>query len=196
MSKDRTVATDALETLGTIIDGAQKRDAIHLAVEPIVAVTSLKPGQHVGLIPGGAGPSENPVGIVDPFLVDIVRPGERFWLVVYPRVINSLRHVWTHPAFADELESTTPSFATTGDDAREVSRLWLADYAERLFSDDPDSGQSRFDALIECAEDGAFGCDLEYDGGLREPNDEFWMHFERFTGRRATRRPTFFRCAC
>lgn len=37
MSDKRSVATDALETLGTIIDDKQKRDAIHLAVEPVVA---------------------------------------------------------------------------------------------------------------------------------------------------------------
>lgn len=33
----RSVSTDALETLGTIIDDRAGRDAIHLAVEPVHA---------------------------------------------------------------------------------------------------------------------------------------------------------------
>lgn len=33
MNDKRSVFTDALETLGTIIDDTQKRDAIHLAFE-------------------------------------------------------------------------------------------------------------------------------------------------------------------
>jgi len=94
---NRSVTTDALATLGTIIESGG-RDAIHLAVNPTVAGEKLYPGQDVGV----DGTRNNPVGIVDPFLKAPVLPGEMFWLVVYPRQINSLRHVWTHPAFPDE----------------------------------------------------------------------------------------------
>lgn len=98
----RSVTTDALETLGKIISENEKRDAIHLAVEPVVAGEKLFPGQDVGLrynkaVAGGV----MMLGIVDPFLKNPVMLGERFWLVVYPRQIHSLRHVWTHPAFPD-----------------------------------------------------------------------------------------------
>lgn len=93
----RKASTDALETLGMIIDETQKRDAIHLAVEPVIAKERLLPGQNVGV----NGITENPMGIVDPFLKNPVEIGQRFWLVVYPRQINSLRYVWTHPAFPD-----------------------------------------------------------------------------------------------
>lgn len=48
MSEDRAVFTDALHTLGTVIDATQGRDAIHLAVEPVIAGEMLKPGQDVG----------------------------------------------------------------------------------------------------------------------------------------------------
>lgn len=95
----RTVATDALETLGTIIDETAGRDAIHLAVEPIVAGQPLRPGDDVGIVDGLAVMCSNPVGIVDPFLATKVFTGQRFWLVIYPRQITSLRHVWTHSAF-------------------------------------------------------------------------------------------------
>lgn len=95
----RKVSTDALETLGKVINSKEKRDAIHLAVEPTQAKQTLRPGQHVGV----DGTTNNPVGIVDPFLARPVKEGEWFWLVIYPRQIHSLRHVWTHPAFPDEL---------------------------------------------------------------------------------------------
>jgi hypothetical protein len=85
----RTVATDALETLGTIISANEKRDAIHLGVEPATAAETLFPGQHVALSPEGATMSGKHVGIVDPFLANPVKKGERFWLVVYPRQITT-----------------------------------------------------------------------------------------------------------
>jgi len=65
MSNGRKVSTDALETLGTIIDDTQKRDAINIAVLPIVAAERLLPAQHIGLVEGGAGDSEKPLGGVD-----------------------------------------------------------------------------------------------------------------------------------
>lgn len=105
MSADkRTPHTDALDTLGMIHEYDEHRDAIHLGVEPIEAGETLKAGQHIGI--GSDGKAYiavesyiKAVGIVDPFLTTIVKQGERFWLVVYPRAITSLRHVWEHPDF-------------------------------------------------------------------------------------------------
>lgn len=98
----RSVSTDALETLGNKIGPDEKRDAIHLAVVPTVAKAKLWAGQHVTA--DGYPAPQRGVGIVDPFLEEPVQPGERFWLVIYPRMITSLRHVWSHPAFPDEPE--------------------------------------------------------------------------------------------
>jgi hypothetical protein len=99
----RSVTTDALETLGTIHTTPQHRDAIHLAVEPVIAGQSLRPGAHIVVEKGIAYQTEfgKGLGIVDPFLADWVKKGEAFWFVMYPRQVHSLRHVWTHPAFPD-----------------------------------------------------------------------------------------------
>lgn len=109
---NRSVNTDALATLGTIIGPNEGRDAIHLAVEPVTAGERLTRGDRICLVPDGEGGYHAlhegdekhgrtaAVGIVDPFLTHpTVYPGERFWLVVLPRQITSLRHVWEHPAF-------------------------------------------------------------------------------------------------
>lgn len=107
----RSVSTDALETLGKIHTRQEYRDAIHLAVEPVEAGENLFPGTHVYIKDGKAfnvGFSQTDalraVGIVDPFISVKVEQGQRFWLVIYPRMITSLRHVWSHPAF-EETES-------------------------------------------------------------------------------------------
>ena len=107
MSADkRKISTDALETLGTIIDTTAGRDAIHLAVEPVIAGEKLYAGQHIGLLNGIASTKIiKKIGIVDPFLNGFVPEGEMFWLVVYPRQITSLRHVWSHPDFPESDKS-------------------------------------------------------------------------------------------
>lgn len=107
---DRTPSTDALETLGMIHFKREKRDAIHLAVEPVVAARDLQVGQRIGILynrddgigyamPAGAYVPYH--GIVDPFLPAGPKKGERFWFVMAPRIVTSLRHVWTHPDFPE-----------------------------------------------------------------------------------------------
>lgn len=124
MSVDkRQVATDALETLGSILVGNEKRDAIHLAVEPATAAHALTPGQEVGFVEGGMGISDRPVGIVDPFLKGYVDKGQRFWCIVYPRRITSLRHVWSHPDFPEEGE-VRPAAPTVPSEAQKAESEW------------------------------------------------------------------------
>ena len=103
----RTVATDALESLGLIHFREEHRDAIHLGVEPVEAGEDLTVGSNIGLGSDGKAYATDfrsdikPVGIVDPFLQDKVEKGQSFWLVVYPRQITSLRHRWEHPDFPE-----------------------------------------------------------------------------------------------
>ena len=123
----RSPITDALETLGMIHFKKEKRDAIHLAGEPVTAgVDTLKPGDRIGIVNGVAYPvgyqfvpypDQEPIkedgvnrigftrvnvpyqGIVDPFLTNGPKFRESFWFVMKPREVRSLRHVWEHPNF-------------------------------------------------------------------------------------------------
>jgi hypothetical protein len=97
--------------IGSLIPANENpgRDAIHIAIAPVVAGAPLSPGERVVLysVDGRIYPCEprNPgaIGIVDPYLVDDVKEGEKVYLFLLPSSITSLRHVWTHPAFVPRL---------------------------------------------------------------------------------------------
>jgi len=207
----RSVSTDALETLGTIIGPNEKRDAIHLAVDPVVASQWMEPGDHINFIRGSNRLVEvvdrkDAIGIVDPFLEESVEKGERFWLVVYPRQITSLRHVWSHPAFKDEQETV----AVTDDkaariefvkelDGTNVSKRWIESYADSIGLDyDELTGAAR--DWVESQTDGGYGEYLnrgELLDGVSLSN-EFWTHYEKVTGTKVDKKyqENFFTCSC
>ena|ERR1700728_3715828 len=193
MSDKRSVSTDALETLGTIIGEGAGRDAIHLAVEPVIAKEYLEPGTDVGIASDGkASAHVKKVGIVDPFLTQTVKPGEKFWLVVYPRQITSLRHVWSHPDFPEESIHVEPTYSSE-------SEKWIRNYASGIHLD--------YYTLMEGAKDyvdsqkrGGWGNYLNY-GSLLEGEyvpDEFWDHYVNVTGEEVEdkHRGSFFSCSC
>jgi hypothetical protein len=184
--------TTANDTIGKLLQGEQERDAIHIAVAPVVAGHGLSAGTHIRFNNEGlaVGTNSDAIGIVDPFLVHPVHAGERFWMFLYPNTITSLRHDWAHPAFGNVPQS---------DPLKQESEKYLQDFADRLFSyyGKPDYERewgTPFELLLQCAESG-FPTDIEY-GQDCEPTAEFWMHFERYTGRKVTHKPVHFRCAC
>lgn len=108
--------------LGKLIDGDGRRDAIHVAIAPVVAAEWLEPGERVGILPNGTATKRmRHLGVVDPFLPDSVAPGRRFYMVLFPRSITSLRHEWTHPAF-DSPPPPRPS--------KEESEAWLREFCK------------------------------------------------------------------
>jgi hypothetical protein len=194
MSADkRTVTTDALETLGTIIGDGEKRDAIHLAVENVVAGERLSPGEHINLRDGKAYATAGGknVGIVDPFLQCHVNAGDRFWLVVYPRQIKSLRHVWEHPDFPASVETQVQVVASP----EAESKAWIETFATEL-----DQTYSR---LMEAARKWIEESDWTYDNSETYKEVDyakwpiFWKHFEIVTGQKVVNHDdTFFTCSC
>jgi hypothetical protein len=237
MSEDkRKVHTDALETLGMIIDETAKRDAIHLAVEPVVAKERLHPGEHIASDGTKRYEVRNmdgtlcidhseTVGIVDPFLTRPVEPGEHFWLVLYPRQITSLRHVWEHPAFppSEVIEQVNynnciriypqniPQGTEETNENVEASKKWIEEYVKEI--QQWDNGDNPYDApqtirdyhdLMRFADEW-INSDSDSDYGKlhfgieNEPlKEEFWHHYEIVTGRKVQedKKQNFFLCAC
>ena len=213
-----TPSTDALDTLGSVITPAEKRDAIHLAVEPVRAAETLRPGDHVGFLADGSVglKDKNTIGIVDPFLTRPVKKDEWFWRVVYPREITSLRHVWSHPAFTDEVERphvpypmpdlaaqdpvprpfTVPrpeKVRSLEEDETEKSRQWIERFANGLSLGYEDLMQGASDYL-DCGDYLNRGSLLE---GEYVP-DEFWDHYQVVKKEKVDEndRGSFFTCSC
>jgi hypothetical protein len=197
----RTVTTDALETLGKIHGREEKRDAIHLAVEPIEAGERLSPGEHVGIVDGKAFNEDSceTLGIVDPFLSGPVNKGQKFWLVIYPRVITSLRHVWTHPAFPDEQPAwakallNAPSIIAQDDDKYTEAKEWVRQHANDL--------GIAYGELMKLAdrflESGDYYTEYSSDS-MRDTFDPsgFWPRYEILTGKMVSDQESFFSCSC
>lgn len=166
----------------------QQRDAVHVAVLPLVAGEPLGRGQPVGIKDGLAFASATPkVGIVDPFLAggggydgDVaVYEGCRFWLLLYPRTITSLRHEWSHPAFP----------LPEGD--AQASEAWLRKHAE-MYS-------IEYEELMAGAISGNGACFGDDDGPSWASRAEFWHHVGVVVGRHfspAHIENTSFHCSC
>lgn len=184
--------------VGELRSGNEPRDAIHIAVAPVVATVTMNPGTHIGFCGEGAeevAPCEvaMSVGIVDPFLQKTVRPGDRIWMFLHPNTITSLRHNWTHPAFGHESEDNSVN--------KEASEKWLRTF---LASDGPD-----YDLLIKAMQNGG-----EYEAGYHSifiDNErinvggqdahgdippQFWDHVEIVLGRKVPWRSDHFSCSC
>lgn len=183
--------------LGQLIDASAKRDAIHIAVAPVIAGERLQPGQHVGFKDGDTekvypiadGPrgfqNKQAVGIVDPFLTVAIYSGDRFFLCLYPQTITSLRHNWTHPAFADAQQ--------VGPDAE--SRAWIAAFAAEL--------DQTYNRLMAAADLWVSDKDYTYDNSETYKGIDydkwpvFWHHYEIVTGTKVKdHAATFFTCSC
>ncbi|MNK14271.1 hypothetical protein D3C87_323710 [compost metagenome] len=215
----RSTHTDALETLGFILAPNQgARDAIHLAVEPVIAGHSLKAGDHIGIKDGKAVSHKyvrnrdvKLLGVVDPFLgLDLVE-GEHFWLVVYPRQITSLRHVWVHPDFASEAAPAMVEQAPKERTLKEIAYQWIENYAESIsgsyhdyYSDETRYAQITAEELIDTAKthlrEGSWGDYIVYGGKFEgESTDpEFWNQLEIYLEEEIpeNNRRSFFSCSC
>lgn len=180
----------AQDTIGKRIDATEGRDAIHIAMAPVVADCKLYPGQDVGFAKAGDPTRvtclcEKFVGIIDPFLKGAVFSDQRCWLLLYPNTISSLRHVCEHPAFADKAEPDLKPLV-------DRSRQWMTDWAGG-------HGMTA-DAMIQAGrdyiEDGEYLCHGRDFQDCVVP-EEFWRHYEILTGEKVSYKTgSFFSCSC
>lgn len=94
--------------LGELLNGTEERDAIHVAVLPVIALGEIQPGERVGVSlrydgeytvdPDG---STFAVGIVDPFLKRAVKRGDRCLVLMNPGTTTVPRHHWICPSIPE-----------------------------------------------------------------------------------------------
>lgn len=157
--------------LGNLAPKTGQRDAIHVAVAPVIAATQLKPGTHVLLDEAGhaceAPPPVEGIGVVDPFLRADVKAGELFWLCLYPKTVSGLRHDWSHPSFQER----------SGDS--DAAQTWITTFAAQW--------KYSFDEFMTGARE-YLQKDYELDDNwaqLDVPDEDwntFWQHFHTLTG--------------
>jgi hypothetical protein len=194
--------------LGSLVPGDGYRDAVHVAVTPCVAGRTMSPGEWVMLKQNNVligFPSKvrgRGQGIVDPYLTEPVKEGERFWLCLIPGSVTSLRHQWTHPMFAPEGDSAPKAEVSL----KESAEKFLREFAEEV-------GVS-YGVLMESAENWLDGENRKNNGKSRwndsyhtlnydtpdvvwEKRKEFWEAYEIVTEKKvADHEATFFSCAC
>jgi hypothetical protein len=171
--------------LGEFIEGSlPERDAVHVAIIPLIAGERLYPGQLFRLAYSqptiALRGSSNSVGVVDPFLRadDVaIEKGVQFWGLLFPGTVTGMRHHWQHPAF------DTPS------EPMNSSELWLRQFADKWNIDFAELiragvGEEEPDWRYVTAK----GIDLHSSRDLDTHDEElFWQHLASYTGKTFTK---------
>lgn len=177
---------DALDSLGkSYIPSESKRDAVHIALAPVIPNEDMEPGARVVFVKSGdtvnvkrAEKGARPVGVIDPFLEQKASKGWHCWMLLMPKSIVGLRHEWAHPAFGGTSESQ--------------SEAWLREMAIKY--------ETTYDKLVAEAISGEgsfFGTDIDYEDFYADA--DFWHHIEVVSGKKLSkdhRENTSYRCAC
>lgn len=194
-----------------------RRDAVHIAIIPMIADEELNAGDSVALTADRQRafrrsrtlhkwdnqkqesydiPLAGAVGIVDPFLLDSVKQGERFWLLIFPGQVTTLQHHWTHPAFILDFVKDAPAPAEVVPDKAESER-WLRAYALRYWQySEPEDGYRK---LLEQMANGTptyEGTDMHSRGDLNDA-EELRRHAEIVLGKKINYDEfEYFSCTC
>jgi len=182
------------ENIGKLIttDDLFKKDAIHIAVAPVIATDILYPGAPLGFSePGNTQKVEvnrvSPIGIVDPFLPSPVKEGEKFFMFLFPNTITGLRHDWIHPAFVTDTPLTNnieiPSYTSTSAAFQDRSRSY-----EHLNAVAHDFGMSFEDFIHDLTVFSDFRDDDMYTYSVPDAEvydydwPTIWRYFTEYTG--------------
>lgn len=197
MSKEQV-----LNLVGHLIPSEEKveRDAIHVAVLPVIASMNLKRAcwleftyedniQHVT----NARSWALAVGVADPFHQRInIEVGTRFLMFMKPNTITGLRHDWTHPALEKAMGQRMKQELLD----LPSSKTWLENLAA--------SCDMTYSALIEELTSVARGESEYIHIGVDTPeaaySEEIWEHYEKITNTvvpaSIKRHGAPFSCAC
>jgi len=177
--------------LGSLIPSTDSpgKDAVHMAVAPVVAGTTLFPGDRVAFNSSrGVVRSDDPIGIIDPFLPPRIPipAGQKCWLLLFPGSVTGIRHEWNHPAFPMEAVATAAN-----SDSVSVSTRWILAYATDIagvgyesFMDDVRGGQIYYS-----------GRDLHSSGEVDDA-EQLMHHLSVVLGRSVSLHDFEFGCSC
>jgi hypothetical protein len=179
--------SETQEYIGKIHDRDLPRDAVHVAVVQVTAGEQLFRGDHITK-DGIKGIPE--IGIVDPFITETVKRGDKFYLFLYPNTVTGLTHHYFHPVL------------DSGTDPRREAEDWLKD----LLNDNDTELYNNYDWVIKQFKAGRDISGFSGDDPSWNLNDggptirtKFWDSLEIVTGVKATeeqRAREYFSCSC
>lgn len=187
---------DPIKTIGHRIGASAQRDAIHIAILPVIAAEDLWAPCEVALVYGTKDQVKQAdsvygiktLGIIDPFIPSLekqIKKGEWVWCFLHPGSITGLRHDWTHP----QVDGYQPP--------KSKSEEWLKRFADEWDFD--------YDQMIANAQEHegyvvSRGHDLHSASELDAGDEElFWRHLETLTGKtydQAHRTDFTWSCTC
>lgn len=143
------------------------RDCIHVPYLEVTCDYDIRPGKFVGLIDKKnfrVELSTTPIGVVDPFRLNVIPSGEVFRMYLFPDKVTNMKHQWTSPLI---------DFAAS----KEESVAWLKAFANKINYD--------YNDLLELVKESQ-----EWDS-LTTNNDayyafcrveaDFWLHYQNVT---------------
>ena len=162
--------------LGSKVTEPSLRDALHVPVVPLRAGEKLRPGQRVRLgersntIVGTSPLHSEPIGIVDPFLDEIVERDETVWVLMMPGTTQNVRHEWKSKALEGVSEGTEALFEVALEIARicGVSTKQLYEAAEKYCRTGEASSIEKDDFAFQRVTPAQW--------------EKFWLHFKVETG--------------
>lgn len=181
---------DPIKSIGQKLRGDEQRDAIHIAIMPVVCADDyMRGGKEVGLVYGTKNTVKHKdsvyrvetIGVLDPFLKDYPDPlkkGDVVWCFLKPGTITGLRHEWFHP----DIDGQHPPANESEKWLREFADKWNFPYDEMITAASNPHGDGEFDYNYIVAQ----GIDLHSRSELA-PGDEalFWEHIGNLTGFKA-----------
>jgi hypothetical protein len=196
---------DPIESIGKKLRGDEQRDAIHIAIMPVVSGEDyLSAGDEVALVYGTKNVvkrkdstyGHQTLGVIDPFFgmgpnVDYeartIHKGDTVWCFLRPGTITGLRHEWTRPDIDNQPQPSSESEKWL----RAFADRWMFDYDEMIGVASLGVIKSNFDIPALPEMNGrefdqdwitARGRDLHSRDELGEDYDLFWSHMQKLTG--------------
>ena len=189
---------DATATLGTVHKTIEGRDAVHLALYQVTLgqnISGWNKARKLTVKENGRAykynehnKNEVAYGILDPFISQDLKVGDKVWMVLFPGMIKSFHHVWNHDLFP-ETPKEDPIQSNVKPEQKDY--IVIENIASQL--------EITFDQLVEKAID--YLEQGEYHYGRDEVecvylSDDFWFEFHQYTNMKYAKGATSIKDLC